>query len=413
MIRSAHRTRGRGSVGPAFAAASPAIVAAADLARRLSRTLAGDPDRFDSFRDAAVRRFDTLHWPTAPIRIGLDLPWAFADAVLNAPGCTRARFVPIDPTADDRAILDRQGLDAILRQTDAGPTRIVTPETVGRDAAWFDWARPTPLSYASVFPARIDPQLVTFSGLTRLQPSDARTVRLLLEAAALLARTPARLGLTDRLRGRQPIDFRLDRWHGTTIAAHVESLHDAMRELGKIVCDSSGDSPSPALAAAARAVSAWYVTADWLACEQIRRRVIEAAVRLLPDEPEPALRAVAIEFADLDDDAAMRSVVRAERVMRQHAHLAVADTGAFLQSEIDCGVAGPLTVGRVAAGICMLCALTEPDRLQFLSQDLAEDLRFAPWLIGCDADARVLIEVVRTIERAHGQRPALTLDTAA
>ena len=141
--------------------------------------------------------------------------------------------------------------------------------------------------------------------------------------------------------------------------------------------------------------------------------MIDAAAGVLPGEPEPALRAVAVEFADLDDAAAMEAVVRAESVMRDHAHLTVADTGAFLQSEIDCGVSGPLTVGRVAAGICMMCALTEPARLQFLREDLAEDLRFAPWLIGRDADARVLIEVVRTIEQARGQKPTFTLTTAA
>jgi hypothetical protein len=409
--RHAHRTRR--SKTTAYTTLAPAIDSVAAVARRFGPTILRDPDRFSDVRETIIDKLDRSRWPAAPVRIGLDLPWAFAQAILSAPGVANVRFEPVDASFDDETMLRRAGFDAIIRQTNAGPTRIVTPEHDGLEAGWFDWARPTPLSYASVFPSRIDPNLITFAGLSSVDDRQARTIRLLAEAAALLSRTPARLGLTDRIRGRRPIDFRLNRWDGESIAPHAAALHAVLEQLGEIVVHAEKGDRSPALAAAARATSAWFVTADWFACEETRRRVIESAVRVLPDEPEPALRAVAVEFADLDDDAAMETVVRAEAVMREHAHLTVADTGAFVQSEIDCGVAGPLTVGRVAAGICMMCALTEPAKLQFYRQDLTEDLRFAPWLLGRDADARVLIEVVRTIERARGQKPSFTLTTAA
>jgi hypothetical protein len=227
-------------------------------------------------------------------------------------------------------------------------------------------------------------------------------IRLLAEAAALLSRTPVRIGIEDRLRGRRPVQLPQVRWSGPTeMSDHTRSLIAVMNRLGERVADREPREDSPALRAAARATSAWFASASINQDSELRRRCIESARRLLKDEPEHALRAVAAHVASYDDISALEAAVHAERIVRIDQQLDER-TLAFLQSEIDCGLAGPMTVGRIAAGICMACAVTSNERLPFFRDDLAEDLRYAGWMLGREGDELFLLEVVRRIEAARG-----------
>lgn len=357
--------------------------------------------RFGDFGKRLAGQHDRLPWPTAAVRIGIDLPWSCAEAITSAEGEARIEWVPLRDAMDaDRAISELR-LDALVRQSD-GPLHIVTPEDPEREAGWHDWSHAVPFSFASVFPPRIDPFMVSLPGQEIDYSKSAQLIRLLAEAAALLSRTPVRIGIEDRLRGRRPVQLPQVRWTGPTeMSDHTRSLIAVMERLAERVASREPGEDSPALRAAARASSAWFAAASINQDADLRLRCIESARRLLKSEPEHALRAVAAHVANYDDVSALEAAVHAERIVRIDRRLDTR-TLAFLQSEIDCGLAGPMTVGRIAAGICMACAVSSNERLQFFRDDLAEDLRYAGWMLGREGDERFLLEVVRRIELARG-----------
>ena len=73
----------------------------------------------------------------------------------------------------------------------------------------------------------------------------------------------------------------------------------------------------------------------------------------------------------------------------------------MLSCELEHGPYSPMTLGRVAAGICLLCASSPTERLAYLRDDLLEDMRYSGWLVGRDTERAVLIDVFRAIERAR------------
>ena len=61
-----------------------------------------------------------------------------------------------------------------------------------------------------------------------------------------------------------------------------------------------------------------------------------------------------------------------------------------------------MSVGRAAAGICLVCASTEPERVPFIRDDMLEEMAYARWLVGRDQDRGLLIRVFLEIQHAHG-----------
>ena len=59
-----------------------------------------------------------------------------------------------------------------------------------------------------------------------------------------------------------------------------------------------------------------------------------------------------------------------------------------------------MTLGRVAAGVCLVCATSAPERLPFIRTDFMDDVRYSAWLVGRDQDRAALYDVFRVVERA-------------
>ncbi len=315
---------------------------------------------------------DRARWPTRPLRIGLDLSDADAAAIARDPPPCAVRWFRLTDTPDLMAACRRHRLDAVVSRHGGGPVRIVTNERAGRHAARLDWAAPDTPSLAAAFPHRIDTQGVTIDAPAPLADPDAHAVRDLALAAAALARHPARLALPDRLFGRRPI------------ADHAPFMRRLADRL---------DAPGPAERTIARVVSAWAVNRD--------PPLVERCAAHARTDPTVQLRLAAARFAAGDDRRALDALTHADRLLRSGDPPARFDHAAFVEAELRCGDDAPLTLGRVAVGVCLLCAATPVDRLRFIRDDIDEEMRFAPWLVGRDQDRRLLLEVFRELERCR------------
>lgn len=366
-------------------------------------TQGDDPlDRLDAW--LSTRHDRAVAWPSAPLRVGIDIPDSLGAALLHAKGEATVEWVPLRGDLDDAAAFRRLRLDAIVRRQGHGPVRVSIAERPGREAAWYDWSSPPPLTLASLFPARIDPAKVTLGWVDDSDADEAALLRSLIECSAALARSPERITLADRIAGRRP----------TLAAAPVEALRTSARADGDLAerClgrlaellaakPRSAREATPAQRAAAWVASAWLSTPRPSLDAGARLKGVEAACAILGNEPEALLRLVAARFAAFEDEGAMDAVLAADRAIRERETEPVIDHLAFVQSEVDLGLPAPATLGRVAAGICLVCATHPFDQLPYLRDDLTDDMRYAGWLIGRDQDRAVLLEVFRTLERTR------------
>jgi len=165
--------------------------------------------------------------------------------------------------------------------------------------------------------------------------------------------------------------------------------------------DSAEGQDSPAWRAAARVASGWLAATDAPVDIETRRRLVDACVRVLPEEPEVLLRAAAMRFAAWEDRSALEALGRADRAIRSSEHRETIDQLPFLQSELEMGLPGPFTLGRVAAGICLVCATSPDERFWHIRGDVLDDMRYSAWLVGRDQDRAALVEVFRALERTR------------
>src|SRR5690606_8085464 len=132
------------------------------------------------------------------LRIGLDLPTSELRAVLEAAGefrdpDMRIVWVRVEAGRDDQGDCRRHGPDALLRRASSDRLRLATPEHAGHEAAWHDWSRRLPLSYASVFPARVDAAGADLGDLSLRDETSLTLVMRLAACGAILGRSPGRL----------------------------------------------------------------------------------------------------------------------------------------------------------------------------------------------------------------------------
>jgi hypothetical protein len=351
----------------------------------------------DRLEETLSEWHDRHAWPTRPLRIGLDVTREVSESLTAAPGALPVEWVEIDPGLDDQADCRARSLDALVRQPAYGPLRVAAAEREGRDAAWYDWSVPPPMSYASVFPFRVDSAGFACQDKDWIEHNEAPLLRLLIETGALLSRSPMRLSFSDRLRGRRPV----------TSSAQPDSkpaplngaVEACMFRLSRLLDASRRESrTSAAMRAAARVTSAWFSTSAGYFDLDTRTAAIETAAKVL-DEPESTLRLAAARFAAGDDDAGLAALLTGHRSIRERGIEPICDHLAFLQSEIENGTADPLTLGRVAAGMGLAYAAAPVDRVEYLKEDLMDDLRYAGWLLGRDNDRALLVRVLQTLER--------------
>jgi hypothetical protein len=369
--------------------------AAWECVRGLGYALGVTPDRMNDAEGRAAEWLDRGAADTKGLRIGLDVGPELNRALrtLGAEGAP-VQWVQLPVGAEAGSMMRRLRLDAVVRQEAGQSLAVIAAESDSRDAAWYDWGTARPLTYGSVFPTRVDPARVTIADVDAADVNEAAVLYAVVIAAATLSRIEPRLSLTDRLRGRSPC---------TSMGADSPA-HQRMMSLARVLAASSA--ATPVRKAAARAVSAFVAASDaWIPPEE-RRAAVRAAMVVAGDEPEVQLRAAAVGLSCDDDAMGFAALGRASSLLRSGGTAAEVDHLAFLQSEVECGSQGPLTLGRVASGVALVCATSAAERVPFIRADFMDDVRYSAWLVGRDQDRAVLFEVFRLMEGGAGQARA-------
>lgn len=355
---------------------------------RAARTFESAAGAQSPLAENLSRRLDERGSLVRPLRIGLMLEDRHAERLADST-LWDVDWLRAEGTSPALA-LSEQDFDAVVTHAgeDAPESLVVrTREHAAREAGWFDWGAARPMTYFSIFPLRLDASRVTLPGLVRsLDRGDtpALTIaRRVIRLAALLSRSPSRLTLADRLSGRAAI----------VRGARPDLAADALREAAELM----GEDVTPAERAAARVASAWIATDALPDLE--RCRLADLVARAAGDEPEVMLRVAAVRLSLLDEHLGIDALTRADRMIRQRGTLGGLDHLKLLQAELEHGTFGDMTLGRVAAGVCLACAATPADRIAFLKDDLLEDFRFSHYLTGRDQEHAILLEVFRELER--------------
>ncbi|HYF15318.1 MAG TPA: hypothetical protein VD971_09635 [Phycisphaerales bacterium] len=332
-----------------------------------------------------------VRWPRRPLQVGIVNPGHWAGPLFAAGGVLDVEWHSLPEHGRLPASL-ADHLDAVVASPTPWTIEVLVSERRGRDAAWYDWANERPLSYPSVFPARIDPSRVTldFSVVgDRFHPELARRV---IECACAAGRHATRLSLRDRLAGRAP----------------MLGVGDSARCMTALAETVAGFDPAetriPAVRTAARVLSAWAVGAPALA-DETRANVMAAVLPVLGDEPETLLRAAAVRIGATDDGPGFGTLERAAGVLRGKRIDAPADQWMFLQSELAAQASEPAAIGRVAAGVVLLGATCPPGSYPYFRDDFFDEVRATGALLEKEQDLAVLMEASRIVERVHGVAP--------
>lgn len=351
-------------------------------------------------KDRVQRWLDAARWPSRPARVGLYRPGYWAQLLVEAPGACGVEWFTVPEGVHPEHACRAHTLDCVVTRN-GNHLDVVTLERPDHDAGWYDWSIPRPYSYVQVFPVRIDCARMGME--IPESPEDALLGRAAVEAVAVLSRMPGRLTLADRLAGRGPAT-------GERVAADRfgpyrqcrDGVERVMQRLTELLL-SRPASATPLLVerACARAVGAWLTTWGGEISESHRRQRLEGIARINADEPDTLLRLAAARFACFDDAAGMDALVRADRLLRTVQLMPGVDQFTFIQAELQVGQPTPLTIGRVAAGLCLMSATMPVERLAFCREDLGEEMEFSRLLVGRDQDRAMLLSVFREIERGR------------
>lgn len=360
--------------------------------------------------DCVARALDVRPELADPICIGIHGTRAQAEAIRD-----QQPVVPVRWQLLDRADGYQPGLFDLLFCVDPEQGGTATlPENEHRPATWFDWAKPRPLSFASVFPHQNDPAQLSVGVLPTVEDPNP-LVGAMLVAAAVQGRTSHRLSIMDRLRGRIPPD-------GEETAGTIDPgafRAKAMRRLHKLLSQNAPSQATTLERTAASVLNAWLVTTSARIDMHERRMMMEHSCLFLPDRPEAWLRLAAVRIADLDDEGGIEAIMRADPFVRAHREQLLFDQAEFVQSEMEHGGSSSMTLGRVAAGFCLLTAQYDYERLDFIRDDLIEEIDHAGWLVGRDQDTQLLRRIIDELHRtrraeARGlPQPQLVSATAA
>lgn len=355
------------------------------------------------------------------VRIGVDLterefkelapeesvsPWI-------APG-VRVRWfrVPSGQFSAAREDLAAHKLDALVRRQIGGSVFAFFAERPGKPAAWLDWNADLPLSYPGLFPSRFDAAQVELAGWTAADGSTNAVARELVTSGAVLSRTAARLKPARVFKDRT-----LD---GPEVAEGVSDR--ALHALADAFLDyARRPFPRPAasaeqpglIQAAGRLLAAWASSNEQTLGASDREALLTAASEGMEHEPVQVLRLATAQFAAGQDEQGMRSLLWARRRLRSAGSECVSEPLAFVQSEIEMGRPGGLSLGRIAAGLTLLWATSPAEQADYLRDDISDDLRHSGWLSGRKDDLAVIERVMNELERADANEFELRPSMAA
>jgi hypothetical protein len=146
---------------------------------------------------------------------------------------------------------------------------------------------------------------------------------------------------------------------------------------------------------------------------QERRQWVEACSAYLGDEPESHLRLAAARIGAFEDDEAMVSLGRAFQMMRVSGEQPLSDPLAFVLAEMEVGSSNSMALGRVAAGLAIAWATTPAASLDYLRDDLIDDLRYSARLLGRDQDHAFLKRVMGEMDRLRSESMTMPVRAAA
>lgn len=350
------------------------------------------PGWLERMREAGGTPGRSLH---QPLRVGVKLDGFQVRALEEAPAALPMAFVPYSG-AGDADQLRRLGFDAVIEQNGSeGGVIIHVAEAPDAPAAWHDWASALPLSYGSLFPARIDPSVVSIERLEWSDQGAVAVVRSLLETAALLSRYPSRLGFGDRLRKRPALGLAL----GSPMVGDP-ALDRAMAHMASVLAGRTREQVGQSERAAMRVLAAYLA---WSGCGLLPEDRVQAARtinRLGPAEGETYLRACVAAFAGGQE------VLGFDLMLSGHERLAVerpeplVDPMEYLISDISYNRGGAETIGKLAAGLAYATAFIDRPKVAYILDDVRDEAMSANWLtINPDVRDQVLaiIEALSTI----------------
>ncbi len=289
-------------------------------------------------------------------------------------------------------------IDALVRRQVGGSVFAFFPERAGRPAAWLDWFAELPLSYPGLFPSRFDASQVELAGWNAADSTATGIARELIVVGAVLSRSsgrlkPARLIKDRTLDNPGVIDGASDRAMHALAQAFV--LH-ARRPYPRPAAEEPG-----LVRAAARLLGVWATTHESTFTPVSREALLSAASEGLEHEPVQVLRLAAAQFAAGQERQGVRSILWARRRLRSAGAECLSEPLPFVQSEIELGRAGGLSLGRILAGLTLLWSTRDEEDSNYLRDDVEDDLRHSGWLHGRANDLELIKRVMNELERAR------------
>lgn len=334
----------------------------------------------------------------AELVIGLDLPRremdAFTSPVASKFHCvagTHVTWTKAEPGLMTDGHLDAARYDALLRRGADGRLAIFVP-THDSDKADIsddlpDTACPDALSYATVFPSRLDGTEVQLGAQSLSRSADAALIAALTMVVAALARSVRAQSSTLALAvGSFPNE-------SLVVCESMTLLSEAL-----VQCQASPDHATPAMIASAKYLSTYAATSPHHIPDAERVHMAHTALDAIPEDPALSLRLGAALFAAGQVNDAKQAMVRGLRRLRATRARCDSDPLAFVMSEAEHGTSESLTVGRMCAGIALAWGTAQGTSLDYLRDDLIDDLKYAGWLAGREDDVRMLRECIAELE---------------
>lgn len=323
------------------------------------------------------------------LSIGLDMPAAEAAQIILAAGDltlagAAVRFERAEPGMVKNGPDDAAEFDALLRRGQDSKLYLFVHAREGVAITWPDWSEPSDVGFASVFPLRLDTVRARLGEVDLTRDDLAALTARLAAAAAALGRTPAR---TATSRGFAPRRTLANFSEAT--AAAMTALADALLA----VKPEGAERASGLCRSSARVVSAHVASADTRLAAADRLHLATAAGAFLDREVESLLRLGALRIASGQAEPGLAALTEAAGQLRRGAVVCAADPMPFVLAEAELAAQSGddrLSLGRLCAGVALLCGTASPRTLEYIKDDLTDDLERAGWTAAHPGDAALL-----------------------
>lgn len=350
-------------------------------------------------------------YPVRSVRIGVLTPGAWSESLMAMPASSSASpWIDIEwiscPTNGHALSACRDyKLDAVVQSLRDDGFGVYTCEHPGKSAALTSWSEDGPLSYAGLFPLRVDASSLMLSGV---EPAEMGLARSLLVAMAVCSRHPQRLTAWDVIGGRLPTTSR-EAWpkHVATVRGDchwtLQAMRHVARELVSVLENRAGvtaaanATASMTVRAAARCISAWATSAVTAIHDQERHALTSLAMLACPEDAVIASRHCATLVAMGDDVAGRERLKQLTEMLAIRTFVEDIDHSAFVLGELaQCG--SPLSTGRLAVGCCILANTLDARGFEYAREDLMDEIKRSGAMIEREADQAMVISLLRGLQ---------------